>query len=134
MTNWPPRILSALRIVAALLFMEHGVMKLFHFPIAQIGLPDPLPVLLIAAASLEIIGGALLTLGLGTRVVAFVCSGQMAVAYFLAHAPSGFWPAVNGGGEAILYCFIFLYIASAGGGAWSLDAWLAARRPSRDRI
>jgi putative oxidoreductase len=132
MTTWAPRVLSALRIVAALLFMEHGLMKLFHFPIAQSGLPDPLPVQLVVAALLEVVGGALLTLGLGTRAVAFVCSGQMAAAYLMAHAPAGFWPAANGGGEAILYCFIFLYIAFAGGGAWSLDAWFSARRNSPD--
>ena len=107
-------------------------MKLFHFPIAQAGLPDPLPVLLVVAASIELVGGALLAVGLATRGVALVCSGQMAVAYFVAHAPAGFWPAVNGGGEAILYCFILLYIASAGGGAWSLDAWLSGRRTPQE--
>ena len=132
MTTWAPRVLSALRIIAALLCMEHGLMKLFHFPIAQSGLPDPLPVQLVVAALLEVVGGALLTLGLGTRAVAFVCSGQMAAAYLMAHAPAGFWPAANGGGEAILYCFIFFYIAFAGGGAWSLDAWLSGRRNSPD--
>ena len=97
-------------------------MKLFHFPIAQPGVPDPLPALLIAAASIEIIAGALLTVGLFTRVAAFVASGEMAIAYFLGHAPQGFWPEVNGGSEAILYSFVFLYIALAGGGAWSIDA------------
>lgn len=132
MTILAPRVLSALRIVTALLFMEHGFVKLFHFPIAQAGLPDPLPVLLVVAASIELVGGALLAVGLATRGVALVCSGQMAVAYFVAHAPAGFWPAVNGGGEAILYCFILLYIASAGGGAWSLDAWLSGRRTPQE--
>ena len=122
MTVWSPRLLSVLRIVAALLFMEHGLMKLFHFPIAQAGVPTPLPPMLVAAAVIEVVGGAFLTLGLFTRVAAFVASGEMAVAYFLGHLPSGFWPGVNGGSEAILYCFTFLYMAAAGGGEWSIDA------------
>jgi len=122
MTAWSPRMLSLLRIIAALLFMEHGLMKLIHFPIAQPGAPDPLPLLMTVAAVIEIIGGTLLTLGLFTRVVAFVCAGQMAIAYFTAHAPASFWPGINGGSEAILYCFIFLYLVCAGAGAWSVDA------------
>lgn len=122
MVAWSPRMLSVLRIVAALLFMEHGLMKLFHFPIAQPGAPDPLPTLLVVAAALELLGGVLLTLGLFTPIVAFICAGEMAVAYAVGHLPSSFWPGVNGGGEAILYCFVFLYLATAGGGAWSLDA------------
>lgn len=121
MSVWSPRILSLLRIVAALLFMEHGLMKLFHFPIAQLGVPDPLPMLLVVAAVLEIALGILLTLGLFTRVAAFIASGEMAAAYFMGHLPSGFWPGVNGGSEAILYCFIFFYIASVGAGAWGID-------------
>lgn len=131
MSAWSPRILSLLRIVAALLFMEHGLMKLFHFPIAQPGVPDPLPTLLVAAAAIEIVSGTLITLGLLTRIAAFVASGEMATAYSIAHLPSGFWPGVNGGGEAILYCFIFLYLALAGPGAWSIDAWIAARKADR---
>jgi putative oxidoreductase len=119
---WSPRILSVLRIVSALLFMEHGLMKLFHFPVAQPGAPDPLPTMLVVAAVIEVAGGALLACGLFTRAVAFVCAGEMAVAYFIGHFPRGFWPGVNGGGEAILYCFVFFYLAFAGGGAWSLDA------------
>lgn len=121
MTAWSPRMLSLLRIVAALLFMEHGLMKLVYFPIAQAGAPDPLPLLMTIAAVIEIIGGTLLTLGLFTRVIAFLCAGQMAVAYFMAHAPASFWPGINGGGEAILNCFIFLYLTSAGAGSWSVD-------------
>ncbi|SFK64858.1 DoxX family protein [Caulobacter sp. UNC279MFTsu5.1] len=124
---WTPRILSLLRIIAALLFMEHGLMKVFHFPAAQEGVPDPLPPILVAAAWLEIVGGALLALGLFTRPVAFVLSGQMAVAYFLAHAAKGFWPALNGGEAAILFCFVFLYLAFAGPGEWSVDAQLRKR-------
>jgi putative oxidoreductase len=122
MSAWTPRILSLLRIVAALLFMEHGLMKLFHFPIPQPGVPDPLPSLLFAAAVLEIALGVLLTAGLFTRIAGLIASGEMAFAYFTAHFPKSFWPGVNGGSEAILYCFIFLYFAFAGGGVWSIDA------------
>ena len=124
---WSPRVLSILRIITALLFMEHGLMKLFHFPIAQPGAPEPLPVMIMVAAWLEVIGGGLIALGLFTRAVAFICSGEMAVAYFMAHAPQGFFPAVNMGEGAILYCFIFLYLVFAGGGFWSLDAQVRKR-------
>jgi putative oxidoreductase len=119
---WAPRVLSLLRIITALLFMEHGLMKLFDFPGPQEGAPDPLPPLLLAAAWIELVGGALIALGLFTRIAAFVCSGQMAVAYFMAHGSQGFWPALNGGEGAILYCFVFLYLVFAGPGPWSLDA------------
>ena len=123
-----PRVLSLLRIVTALLFMEHGLMKLFHFPAAQPGAPDPLPLLLMAAAWIEVVGGGLVALGLFTRVAAFICSGEMAVAYFMAHAPNGPFPALNMGEAAVLSCFVFLYLAFAGGGFWSLDA-LVRKRP-----
>ena len=119
---WAPRMLSVLRIMAALLFMEHGCMKLFHFPAPQPGVPDPLPMMLMIAALIEVVGGVLLLLGLFTRPVAFICAGEMAVAYFMAHGSQSFWPALNGGDAAILFCFVFLYLAAAGGGAWSLDA------------
>jgi putative oxidoreductase len=125
---WAPRVLSLLRIVAALLLIEHGTMKLLHFPIPQPGAPDPLPMLLFVAACLEIGGGVLLALGLFTRPVAFILAGEMAVAYFTAHLPHSPWPGVNQGGEAILYCWIFFYLVFAGGGAWSLDAAMAKRR------
>ena len=125
---WSPRVLSLLRIVTALLFMEHGLMKLFHFPAAQPGAPDPLPLLLMAAAWIEVVGGGLVALGLFTRVAAFICSGEMAVAYFMAHAPNGPFPALNMGEAAVLSCFVFLYLAFAGGGFWSLDA-LVRKRP-----
>ena len=124
---WAPRVLSLLRIITALLFMEHGLMKLFHFPAAQPGAPDPLPPILMAAAVLEVVGGALLVLGLFTRPVAFLLSGQMAVAYFLAHGSKGFWPALNGGDAAILFCFVFLYLVFQGPGEWSLDAQVRKR-------
>ena len=124
---WAPRVLSLLRIIAALLFMEHGLMKLFHFPAPQPGAPDPLPPMLLAAAWLEVVGGGLLVVGLFTRPVAFLLSGQMAVAYFLAHGSKGFWPALNGGDAAILFCFIFLYLVFQGGGEWSVDAQVRKR-------
>jgi putative oxidoreductase len=125
---WSPRALSLLRIVAGLLFIEHGLMKVFHFPIAQPGAPDPLPAFLVVAAWIEIVGGGLIALGLFTRPVAFLCAGEMAIGYFMAHATRSFWPGVNLGGEAILYCFTFLYFAFAGGGEWSVDA-LVRKRP-----
>jgi len=121
LTAWSPRVLSILRIVAALLFMEHGLMKLFGFPGAQPGAEGPLPPMLLAAAGIEVVGGALVALGLFTRAAAFVCSGEMAAAYFIAHSPKSFWPGLNGGDAAILFCFVFLYLVFAGGGAWSLD-------------
>ncbi|MDP9836695.1 putative oxidoreductase [Neorhizobium huautlense] len=114
-----PQALAVLRIMAALLFIEHGTMKLFGFP-AAMG-DGALPPLMLIAALLEIIGGALLVIGLLTRPVAFILAGQMAVAYFMAHASKGFWPALNGGEPAILFCFIFLYLVCAGPGAWAVD-------------
>lgn len=120
---WAPRLLSVLRIVAALLFLEHGMQKLLGWPPlpAGRGMPDAFTLLWFAAV-IEIVGGVLLALGLFTRPVAFVLSGQMAFAYFIGHAPRGWVPVVNGGELAILYCFLFLYLAAAGGGPWSLDA------------
>ena len=115
---WRPRILSILRIVVALLFLEHGTVKLFGWPGPG---PANLSTLLYCAALIEIIGGALVTVGLFTRLAAFIMSGEMAFAYFMSHAPRNFFPILNAGDGAILYCFIFLYIAVAGGGAWSLD-------------
>jgi putative oxidoreductase len=125
---WTPRVLAAVRIITALLFMEHGLMKLMSFPAAAPGLPSPLPSILVAAAIIEIMGGALIAIGLFTRLAAFICSGEMAVAYFMFHAPHSFWPAVNQGDAAILFCFVFFYIAFAGGGAWSADTFLSGAR------
>ncbi len=117
----PPRMLAVLRIMTGLLFLEHGAQKLLGFPPS----PNPGPALfslLGLQGILELVGGALIVLGLFTRPVAFILAGDMAVAYFMAHAPKSFFPALNGGDAAILYCFIYLYLAVAGGGAWSLDA------------
>ena len=117
MDEWRPYALSILRIVAALLFLEHGISKLFGFPV-----PGPsLQGLLILAAFLESVGALFLLAGAYTRIVAFILSGEMAFAYFMAHAPRGFFPAQNAGTAAILFCFIFLYLWVAGGGEWSLD-------------
>jgi putative oxidoreductase len=120
-TVWAPRLLSVLRIMAALLFMAHGTMKLLGFP--DSGRPGPeLFSLMGLAGTLEIVGGVLLVLGLFTRPVAFILAGEMAFAYFMAHAPQNFYPIKNGGESAILFCFVFLYLAAAGAGSWSLDA------------
>ena len=119
--SWAPRALAALRIVTALLFIEHGTQKLFGFPPFQMPQPDVLSLLWIAGM-LELVGGVLVLLGLFTRPVAFILSGEMAVAYFMVHAPQSFFPVLNAGESAILYCFIFLYLVFAGPGAWSADA------------
>lgn len=113
--RFQPQLLSVLRIVSGLLFLEHGTAKLLHFPHVAMfdGKASPM---LIAAGTIELVGGALVTVGLFTRIAAFVMSGEMAVAYFMVHMKSGFYPVINGGGEAILFCFVFLYIAAAGPG------------------
>ena len=121
LTPWAPVLLSVLRIVAALLLFEHGTAKLLSFPPSEMGLP-PVGSLIWVAGVLELVGGALLILGLFTRPVAFILSGQMAVAYWMAHAPQSPFPMINQGDAAILFCFVFLYIAAAGPGPWSVDA------------
>ena len=118
--TWAPRVLSVVRIIVALLFMEHGTQKLLNFPPLGRPLPEMFS-LSWTGGVLELVGGALLALGLFTRPVTFILSGEMAFAYFLSHAPRGFFPVLNGGDAAILYCFMFLYLAFAGGGPWSLD-------------
>lgn len=118
--SWAPKLQGAFRIMAGLLLLEHGTGKLLHFP-ALPGI-DQMPAgLLYATGLLELIGGALIVIGLFTRPVAFVLSGFMAVAYFMAHAPAGFFPVLNHGELAVLYCFAFLYLAAAGPGSWAVD-------------
>ncbi|MCZ4074072.1 DoxX family protein [Agrobacterium sp. LMR679] len=119
LSRYRPQALGALRIMTALLFVAHGTQKLFGFPASQ--MEGSLPTLMLVAALLEFVGGILVLIGLFTRPVAFILSGQMAVAYFMAHAPSNFFPALNGGDAAILFCFIFLYLFVAGPGAFSVD-------------
>jgi putative oxidoreductase len=119
--KWSPRVLGVLRIVAALMFMEHGTSKLLHFPDAKSFEGVQVLSLIGFAGILELGGGLLLALGLFTRPVAFILSGEMAVAYFMVHAQGSFFPILNHGELAVLYCFVFLYFAAAGGGTWSLD-------------
>ena len=121
--SWSPKLLSVLRIVAGLGFLQHGVSKYFGIP----PFPAPLNPLLYTAGAIELVGGALLVIGLFTRPAAFVLSGMSAVAYFMVHAPKSFFPAENMGEPAMLYCFVFLYIAAAGAGPWSIDATRASR-------
>ncbi len=118
---WSSRLLSVLRIVSGFLYMQHGAQKLFGFFSMPQTHSFPLFSLMGLAGVIEFFGGLLILLGLFTRPVAFILSGQMAVAYFMVHAPKGFWPILNGGDLAVLFSFLFLYLASAGGGAWSLD-------------
>ncbi len=120
---WRPYALSVLRIMTALLFLEHATMKLFNFPPSKF--QPPLFSLFGAAGVIELAGSLLLIVGLFTRPVAFILSGEMAIAYFVAHAPHSFFPLLNFGEAAILFCFIYLYVATAGAGPWSLDHWRA---------
>jgi len=119
LSRYQPYALAALRIIAALLFIEHGTQKLFGFPPST--MEGSLPPLLLAAALLELVGGILILVGLFTRPVAFILSGQMAFAYFMAHAPKSFFPAINGGDAAILFCFVFLFLVIAGSFKLAVD-------------
>ena len=123
---WTTRVLGILRIITGFLFTAHGTQKLFNYPASPGGAADLFSFMGFAGA-LEAAGGLLIMLGLFTRVTAFVLSGMMAVAYFMAHAPAGFLPMVNKGELAVLYSFVFLYMAVAGGGAWSLDGLIRHR-------
>jgi len=135
--TWEPRMLSILRIIVGLLYMEHGLEKIVGFPVQPNHRAYALFTLVPGLQGLlELVGGLLLALGLYTRIVAFILAGNMAVAYFMAHAPRGFFPLLNGGELAIVYCFVFLYFWLAGGGEWSLDrlrapASASALSPSR---
>lgn len=128
LTQWSPRALAILRIVTALLFLEHATMKFLAFPAALPGMEHGLPPLLIAAGAVELSAGILVALGLFTRLFALLASGEMAIGYFMVHLPQAFWPSLNQGELAIMFCFVFLYLFLAGPGAWALDNVLGARR------
>lgn len=125
--RWEPRALSVLRIMSGLLLLQHGTAKVLEFPyiekMANVAPTSPGGI----AGFLELFGGALLVLGLFTRPVAFIMSGLMAFAYFMAHAKHSFFPIINEGELAVLYCFVFLFLAAAGAGPWSVDAWRRGR-------
>lgn len=131
--TWRPRALAALRVVTGYLYLQHGTAKLFHVP--HVAMFDQVSVLSLIgfAGILETVGGLLILIGLFTRPVAFILSGEMAVAYFMVHARQGnfFVPALNQGELAVLYCFIFLFLATAGGGSWSIDALRTPRKADR---
>jgi putative oxidoreductase len=127
---WSPRLLSVLRIVTALLILQFGLAKIVGFPAVPQFAEVPALSLTWIAGLIELVLGALLLVGLFSRLAAFVLSGEMAFAYFIGHAPQDFFPVLNGGTLAILFCFVFLYLAAAGGGPWGLDA---LRRPSAAR-
>jgi len=120
--HWSPHILSVLRIVTALVFLQHPFAKFFKLP--HVAMFDNLQLFSLTgvAGMIELVGGILLIIGLFTRPVAFILSGEMAVAYFMAHAPGGFFPLTNGGEPAVLFCFVFLYFVFGGAGPWSVDA------------
>lgn len=128
--RYAPFLLGLLRIVAGLLFLSHGLVKLFGFPPGAQPGPQPLMTMFGVGGVIELVAGALIALGLLTRAAAFVASGEMAVGYWLYHASKGFYPAVNGGDAAILYCFLFLYLVAAGPGAFALDGLIGAKRAS----
>ncbi|WP_260683029.1 DoxX family protein [Rhizobium laguerreae] len=119
---WAPRALSVLRFIAGLVFFPHGTQKLLNFPPREGGSVE-LFSFMGFAGTLEVVGGALIMLGLFTRPTAFILSGMMAVAYFMSHFPRNFYPTLNGGDAAILFCFLFLYISVAGGGSWAYDTF-----------
>src|SRR5438046_1986282 len=124
---WHPRMLAILRIMTGLLFLEHGTQKLLNFPPRVNNAPMPdLTTLPGMQGVIELVGGIMIILGLLTRPVAFILAGDMAVAYFMAHAPRGFFPLLNGGALAMVYCFVFLYFSLAGAGEWSLDRMRAS--------
>lgn len=119
--EWQPRVLSVLRIIAGLLFLQHGLVKLLSFP-GPFMRPVQTGELIWFAGLIEIVGGLMLAAGIFSRSAALICSGHMAFAYFIGHASKGFYPILNGGNLSILYCFVFFYLAFAGPGPWSIDA------------
>ena len=125
--RYAPYALAALRIMTSLLMIQHATMKFFAFP-AAMPMPGPLPGIIVAAGAIELVTGVLIVLGLFTRPAAFLASGTMAAAYFIGHATQGFWPALNQGEAAIMFCFAFFYLIFAGPGAWSLDALRGRRK------
>ena len=125
--RWTPMLLSLLRIVTGLIFMEHGTQKLLGFPPAPMPQPPPMSLFWFGGI-LEMVGGFLILIGLFTRPVAFLLAGEMAVAYWMFHYPKGFYPMLNMGDAAILFCFVFLYLSAAGPGPWSVDSNRRGRR------
>lgn len=127
-SSWAPQLQALLRMVAGFLFMWPGSTILFGYPMSM---PDGTKLVLLSQIGiggvLEFFGGILIVLGLFTRPVAFILAGEMAVAYWQFHAPKGPWPILNGGTDAAIFCFVFLFLSSAGAGAWSLDSWRAKR-------
>jgi putative oxidoreductase len=128
---WSPRLLSVLRIMTGLLILEYGTAKILSFPEWEYAKGLPVLSLVGIAGLIELIAGTLVTVGLLTRLAAFILSGEMAFAYFIQHAPNSFFPMLNEGVAAVLFCFVFLYLAAAGGGPWGLDAALWEKRASR---
>ncbi len=126
---WTPRVLGVLRIITGFLFTAHGTQKVLNFPASEKGAAELFSFMGFAGV-LEVVGGTLILLGLFTRVTAFILSGMMAVAYFMAHAPAGFLPIVNKGELAVIYSFVFLYLAFAGGGSFSLDQLFSRAKDS----
>jgi putative oxidoreductase len=125
--RYAPQVYAVFRIVVGFLFLFHGLQKVFGMFGGMQGAAAPMGSMPWIAGVIELVGGLLVMIGLATRFVAFICSGEMAAAYFMAHAPQGGWPIQNQGELAVLYCFAFLYIASRGGGIWSVDSM--RRRP-----
>jgi putative oxidoreductase len=130
LATWSPRALSILRIIVGLLFLEHGTSKYLSLPVSPMTGAAPTSLSGINGM-IELVGGVMIVLGFFTRPVAFILAGDMAVAYFIAHAPRGFFPLLNAGELAIIYCFVFLYLAVAGGGEWSVDRLRAASKAPR---
>lgn len=129
--RYAPQVYALFRIVAGFLFMFHGLQKVLGMFGGMQGATAPMWSLPWFAGVIELVGGALVMVGLATRLMAFICSGEMAFAYFMAHQPRGTWPVQNGGELAVLYCFAFLYIAARGAGIWGIDG---TRRSSRLRV